>query len=93
MLAVAAEPGKCVLAAFFQQGRLTWDGGQLEVDQPCLALLDLAAAGGPRLTIAEPTHKLPAIVAGAMGRQPRRIEMPTGLLAGKSVTVSLGSAR
>jgi chondroitin AC lyase len=68
ILAVARPDGKFIQAAFFEPGRLAWgNASSLEVDVPCLAMLD-ATADVIHLYVADPTHTQESVKFWLAGR-------------------------
>jgi chondroitin AC lyase len=91
LLAISSDGGKRVQAAFFEAGRLAWEGDSiLEVDAPCLVLLDRTATP-TRLYVAEPTHRRGVLNVRLAGRDQAdlMIELPADGQAGRTVSVEL----
>jgi len=103
LLAISSDDGRRIYAAFFTPGKLIWQGDSvLEVDAPCLLMLDRTAAPA-RLYVADPTHRRQTINVRISGRyqgvgaqyDPDRnqatltINLPKGGFAGRTVAVEL----
>ena len=90
LLAISSEGGKRVQAAFFEPGKLAWDGSSIEVDAPCLVLLDRTVTPA-RLYVADPMQRRQALnlrVSGAALAE-LTLELPVGDQAGRTVSVEL----
>ncbi|MDD5349245.1 MAG: polysaccharide lyase 8 family protein [Chthoniobacteraceae bacterium] len=85
-LQAVRHPGqKLTLAIFHQPGQIPCQNGTLlAVDHPC-ALIVRETAGGPAVTVSDPTQKLQAITV-TLGGKSSKIVLPEGPLAGSSIT-------
>lgn len=85
--AISAQDGKLLCAAFFEAGRLTCeDGSYIEVDAPCLIMIDRAGPK-PLLYVADPTHKQKQIHLSLSDAE-YTVDLPAGELAGKTILES-----
>lgn len=67
-LAISSADGRLMQAVFFEPGRLAWGSGRsIEVEAPCLVLLD-GAAEAMRLHVADPTHTRKTVTVWIAGR-------------------------
>ena len=82
--AISTQEGKLLCAAFFEAGRLTCPEGLcIEVDVPCLVILDRTSQR-TRLHVADPTHRHRQVVLRLSGAE-YTVDLPVGELAGKTV--------
>jgi chondroitin AC lyase len=94
--AISMNKEPVVMAVFFQPGRLELaDKAWIEVDQPCVLLLDKSALPW-QLALADPTHRAASVRVRVNGpdttretAQEFRVELPRGEHAGATVRVRL----
>jgi len=101
--AISSEDGKRVQAAFFEPGRLARGAGRfIEVDTPCLVMLDETGSRA-RLTVADPTglqQRIGVVLSGrytgprtrydpTKGQTELTITLPQEGFAGRTVRVAL----
>jgi chondroitin AC lyase len=77
-------------AALWSAGAATLDGQAIEVDQPCLIMME-NTSDGRRVTVADPTQQLESLKL-KIGDLARTIELPRAGDAGKSVSVLFPAA-
>jgi hypothetical protein len=80
----AVVDGDRAYLIFWQPGDFAVTGTAVSVDQPCVAILDPKAR---RITLADPTQTLKTVTVHIAG-QPHTLALPTGAMAGSSVTVA-----
>jgi chondroitin AC lyase len=78
---------KVLGVAFWQAGSVEWDGHTLEVERPCLVLLNLSG-NRPRVAAANPVNQ-PATVTVTLDGQSMTVALPDGDMAGSSVVAHL----
>lgn len=87
LLAVSSGDGKLIQAAFFEPGRLLCNEERvLEVDAPCIVMLDLRGSI-ERLHLADPTHKLEALNVRFSKGYTATVTLPRDGLAGQTVSL------
>lgn len=77
-------------AVFWTAGSAKLDGAEIQVDQPCLLMMD-SNVGDRKVTLADPTHQLKTLQLKLDGKA-QTVELPHGDDAGKSITVAIASA-
>lgn len=98
LMAISSRNGGLLQAVFFKPGQVSWkEGLSVQVDTPCLLMLDSATAPGC-LYVSDPTQTQEAIRIGlsgqrtsdvATGHTEHFIRLPQGGLAGRIVEVRL----
>ena len=84
----AVRTAQITAAVFYEPGRLTYAPNlTVAVDHPCVVLIK-ESPQGPRLTVADPTQRLTALIVTWNGK-PITVTLPAGLNAGTSVAVPL----
>ncbi|HEV7298594.1 MAG TPA: polysaccharide lyase family 8 super-sandwich domain-containing protein [Tepidisphaeraceae bacterium] len=83
--AVTHRRDRVTAAAFWKAGRFAVGGRTVEVDQPCLVLIEKQEQGGDSISVSNPRNTELTVTVTIDGT-PHRFELPDGPMAGSSVT-------